>query len=138
MSEEYRWSEDDVALHLGVTKRDLKTLRKEQLVPGEDYEIVGGKNRFSDKGLFALCAFAKVDPPEDVDPFKKIAPAQAEAAQSVELTVERMCPNPIWVLCRVDGALEKCRVRNNAYLRFRQKIRAIRTGDHYTMLRVRA
>lgn len=138
MSEEYRWSDEDVALHLGVTKRDLKTLRKEQLVPIVHYEIVAGKNRYSDKGLFALCAFAKVDPPDGLDSSKKTAPAETVEEKAVELTVERLCPNPTWIMCRVDGVMERCRVRNNAYLRFKQKIRAVKTGDHFTMLRIKA
>jgi hypothetical protein len=133
----YRWSEEDVTQHLGITKRELKTLRKERLEPMEHFEIVEGKHRFSDTGLFALCAFVKVDPPAGMDPQKKTADAANGEAEPVELVVERMCPNPTWVLCRVDGVLEKCRVANNAYLHPRKKIKAVRTGDHWSMLRVR-
>jgi len=142
---DYRWSEEDVAQHLGVTRRELKRMRHEQLMPVEHYEIVEGKHRFAEAGLLALCAFVKVDPPPGMDPAKKTAPAQDGVDGVMAFLVERMCPNPIWVLGRlldengpVGVAKEKCRVRSNLYLRFRQKISVVRNGDHFREVRVRA
>jgi hypothetical protein len=142
---DYWWSEEDVTQHMGITKRELKTLRKEQLQPIEHYEIVEGKHRFSKSGLLALCAFVKVDPPAGMEEYKKAAPAANGETEQVDFVIERICPNPTWVIGRVVDATGpigteriKCRVRNNAYLHFRQKIRAIRNGDHFKEVRVRA
>jgi len=140
----YRWSEEDVAQHLGITRRELKRLKKDRLAPIEHYEVVDGEQRLNDDGLMALCAFAQVDPPLGMDPAKKTPRAPTGEPALVAFVVERMCPNPTWVLGRRlgdDGPVgdrERCRVRNNQYLRFRQKIAVVRLGDHYQEVRVKA
>jgi hypothetical protein len=80
-----------------------------------------------------------------MDPAKKTAGAGSGEAEPMPFVVERMCPNPIWVLGRllddngpVGVAKEKCRVRSNLYLRFRQKITVVRNGDHFREVRVKA
>lgn len=139
MSDDYRWCEVEVAGKLGLTVREVKRLRKEALVPIEHVEMVAGKPMINEAGLMALCAVVGIDPIKIVDPSKKIAPAMNDVVpQPVELVVDRLCPNPTWVLCRVEGILKKCRVRNNLFMHRGKKFLAVPAGDDFQEVRVRA
>jgi len=133
----YRWSEEAVAHLLGITKRDVKRLRKERLVPIDQVEIVAGVHMITDSGLKALGDFMKVTLPADLFSEKKDAPATPSEAQPVNLVVERLCPNPTWVMVRFEGALVQCRVQNNLVMHRGKKIAAVRVGEHFRMVRGR-
>lgn len=65
-------------------------------------------------------------------------PTSVELANGIEEhKVFRLCMNPTWVLLKVDGRTEKCRVPNNRYMHMGQMIKARKVGDHYEMLRSR-
>jgi hypothetical protein len=77
----YRWSEEAVAHLLGITKRDVKRLRKERLVPIDQVEIVAGVHMITDSGLKALGDFMKVTLPADLFSEKKDPPATTSAVR---------------------------------------------------------
>lgn len=143
MSEtEYRWTEQEMAQHLGVTMREVRRLKKEHLAEGQHYVSQDKATRLNDAAVASLCEALGVDLPEGMDLTKKTAPA-ANGDDPAMFVVLRLCPNPTWVLgCLVDAELqkptEKCRVRNNAYLRFRQTIPVVKNGDHFIAARVRS
>jgi hypothetical protein len=123
----YRWSEEDVTQHLGITKRELKTLRKERLEPLDHFEIVEGKHRFSDTGLFALCAFVKVDPPAGMEPLKKMPPAangEEYPNGVIEAHIVKKMGAEHVVKIMVNGVLAECfLLRPHFYYRINQVIR---------------
>lgn len=124
------FSEQIVAQTLGLSEREVARLRKSNLVKGTHWTLEknadgSGGIVFTEDGLRSLEAVLDIridyaalnkalreatQPPTP----EKTAPAETAL---FTLVIERLCPNPTWIMARVDGELVPVLVPNNRLLR---------------------
>jgi hypothetical protein len=111
---------DALAEAAGISRSLLRKLRLEHLQDEVHYKKDARGLVYTQAGVEALRGL--LDPEGAVLPdLEKNAAQRAEEGDGAEkigeadglrtLTVERLCPNPTWVRCRVDGAMVNVRVR---------------------------
>lgn len=116
MSDRFHMAEAELLQLVGITADDLGEIRTTQLM-FEEHVVRKSRGYFySEDGLQAILAIVGAKAAEG-GPGEKTAlasqPAAASREKTASLVVERCCPNPIWVQCRVDGALVNVRVADN-------------------------
>lgn len=116
MSDRFVLSEGEVLQLVGCTAADLKKVRAEHLTCDEHFVRKSRRFWFSEEGLKAILAVFGAKAADAADLAEKSAPAvagDASGQKKADLVVERCCPNPIWVQCRVGAELVNVRVYDN-------------------------
>jgi len=134
---EFVVSEADVALELGWSVREVQEARRVRLHEGKDFGKVGKKILYRAESVAALRAGSGGGTDGVSDDPKKTSGAASGEPEVVHLVIERLCPNPTWVMARVGGVLKKVRVRNNLLLHRGKTIAAVPVGDDFVMTGVR-
>ena len=119
-------TEKDVITSTGLSEDAIRRTRLAKLKNGADWyrDEAHMRIHYTENGLRKLqealggieiappAAGPTPAPAQPPPSSKKIAPPMDQDARRT-MVVERICPNPTWVECRVDGVLVKVRVRNN-------------------------
>jgi hypothetical protein len=115
----YQFSETVVAKVTGLARDALRQQRKDELEPGKDWGLVDGEVCYAPSGVRILCEkmglpSADVQKKCRLEAHTPVPDSPEPAVASTDIRVERVCPNPTWVMGRVAGNLVKVRVKNNA------------------------
>jgi hypothetical protein len=111
MTTEINVTESAAAEILGLGVGEVKRLRKEALVEGRDFEVVGRSVRITTEGMESLSAAVLGEKKEGVPV------AVPRVMETRDVVVDALCPNPRILLCHyvANGAIvrARCRVRNS-------------------------
>lgn len=114
-------SEKDVMAFTGMSEDAIRPLRLARLEKGADWFRDGMTIHYTETGLGRLKeALGGI---EIAPPMEKTAPGMIEPVpmaketaalpDTADLHIERVCPNPTFVQCRLNGGLVNVRVKNN-------------------------
>lgn len=126
--------EDALTEQFGVSRSTLTRFRNKHFEPGIHFDMSAGPVRWSEAALQMAQEALEVKLDPDPVNLKKTAPGKTDEAdrmETVDLVVERICPNPTWIMARVDGSLKKVRVKNNRALHIGKKLQCVDCGTHY-------
>jgi len=121
----------------------MKIMRDQHLEKGVDYEWCNYRHMYSRGGVEKVCGIMGVVAPDGVesnpvvDTVYKPVVSVVSVPDELTVSIERLCPNPTWVMCRVAGKLEQVRVRNNRILDRGKRVKIRNVGFHWQVVGVR-